>query len=163
MDKTPITLFRRKLSTHHASPHPVEPPASLGHLVHVDDAVPGPERQEPVVRAEPHHLYGLVPVRVHPVDLPGGRVERHPLARGHAHHDDVPGGVEAGRLRLVAQVAAPDGAVRQGVPQVDVLVVAGAQELLLLRVGGQRPHLVHVARHDLLRDTTKLGKIRRQI
>ena len=40
--------------------------------------------------------------------------------------------------------------MREGVPQVDELIVAGRQELVLLRVGGQGPDLIHVTGHDLL-------------
>ncbi len=48
-------------------------------------------------------------------------------------------------------VTAPDCSVRERVPEVNELVVAGRQELVLLRVRCQRPDLVDVAGHDLLK------------
>ena len=48
-------------------------------------------------------------------------------------------------------MAAPDGAVGECVPQVNVLVEPGRDELVLGGVGRQRPHLVDVTRHNLLK------------
>jgi hypothetical protein len=39
----------------------------------------------------------------------------------------------------------PDGGARLAVPEVDVLVVAARQELVLRGVRGQAPHLIHMA------------------
>ena len=53
-------------------------------------------------------------------------------------------------LRSYPKTATPDGPVCKCVPQVHVLVVSGAQELVLLRVRGHGPHLVNVAGYDFV-------------
>ena len=40
---------------------------------------------------------------------------------------------------------APDGGVCEGVPHIQVAVVAAGDKLVLTRVGGKTPQLIHVA------------------
>ena len=124
----------------------------LADLVDVDIVVARAKGHVAAVRRELDALNHIAAVAVNGDQLACRRVKDHPPANG-GGADDQNGAVrrEGGRVATLANVLAPDDKMCHRVPQVDRLVVASGDKLVLRRVDGQSADFFGVALKRQLR------------